>query len=136
MTEVVERLKERHLKATPQRLALLKCLEGKTHPTIEMIYETIKKDFPSISLATVYKNINTLKEEGLAVEINIGDGKLRYDINYMPHIHVVCRECGEIADLSDHDLLNSCIQKLSNAIEGKILRTEILVSIICPKCNR
>ena len=66
----VELLKTCGLKATPQRLCILKVLDRHEHPSIEALYEGIKEDYPSISLATVYKNLNTLLDEGVVVEVN------------------------------------------------------------------
>ena len=56
----MELLKNRGLKATPQRLSVLKILDSHTHPTIDELYEEICAENPSVSLATVYKNLNML----------------------------------------------------------------------------
>ena len=80
MTDFLYLLKSKELKATPQRLSVLKELEKKNHPTIEQLYEALREDNPSMSLATVYKNIATLKEKGVVIEVNVSDGKMRYDI--------------------------------------------------------
>ena len=96
----VQILKNANLKATPQRLGVLKVLNKHTHPTIDELYAEVKKDYPSISLATVYKNLNTLIEEKLAVEVSIPNQKSKYDIYEEPHIHVICEDCGEIEDLT------------------------------------
>ncbi|WP_200762596.1 Fur family transcriptional regulator [Nitrosophilus alvini] len=135
MTEVLGQLKEKNLKATPQRLAILKFLEKRTHPTIDEMYESVKKEFPSISLATVYKNVNMLKEAGLINELNPG-GKLRYDINKTPHLHAVCEVCGEIFDYFDEKLLKECSQRISSSIKhGETVKTDIMITIICHSCK-
>ena len=67
----MELLKNRGLKATPQRLSVLKILDSHTHPTIDELYDEICAENPSVSLATVYKNLNMLKDEGLVVEVNM-----------------------------------------------------------------
>ena len=95
-------LKMKELKATPQRISVLKELDKKTHPTIDDLYESLRKENPSMSLATVYKNLSTLKEKGIVIEINVTDGKMRYDIYSKPHIHLVCQQCSNIED-SDYD---------------------------------
>ena len=100
-------LKDRGLKATPQRIAVLRELGKKTHPTMEEMYSSIREENPTISLATVYKNVNLLKEQGIVIEINMPNGKMRYDYFARPHIHIICKNCGRIEDLDyDKNLLN------------------------------
>ena len=102
MNDFIQLLKSKELKATPQRISVLKELDKKTHPTIDDLYDSLKKENPSMSLATVYKNLAMLKEKGVVIEVNVADGKMRYDIYSKPHIHVVCSSCGAIED-SDYD---------------------------------
>lgn len=97
--ELVNLLKEHNLKATPQRLCVLKILKKHEHPNIDELYAQVKKEYPSISLATVYKNIGTLQERGLVVEVNVPNQKAYYDIYEEPHIHIICTKCGHIEDL-------------------------------------
>ncbi|HED6147789.1 TPA: peroxide-responsive transcriptional repressor PerR, partial [Campylobacter coli] len=101
--ELLQMLKKHELKATPQRLCVLKILKRHEHPNIEELYEEIKKEYPSISLATVYKNLNTLQEQGLVVEINVANQKTCYDIYEERHIHIICSKCGNIEDMSFQD---------------------------------
>ncbi len=135
MSEIIELLKTRKLKATPQRLAILEFLNGKTHPTIEEIYEAIKKGFPSISLATIYKNINTLKEMGVVTELNPG-GKAKYDINITPHFHGVCQNCGKIVDYFDSAAMEKCKDTLSEAVGEDIKGLNITIDIVCSDCSK
>ncbi|WP_187647204.1 Fur family transcriptional regulator [Nitrosophilus labii] len=135
MGEIIELLKEKKLKATPQRLAILNYLNHKTHPTIEEIFEEIRKSFPSISLATIYKNINTLKDVGIVMELNPG-GKLKYDININPHFHGVCEKCGNIEDFYDEDVIKACKDKLKKSMNKNIDRLNITLSMVCEKCAK
>jgi len=135
MGEILELLKEKNLKATPQRLAILNLLNGHTHPTIEEIYDEIKKIFPSISLATIYKNINTLKDAKIVTELNPG-GKLKYDINISPHFHGVCKNCGKIVDYYDESLMKECIKNIEDKTSQKIFGIDITVYILCDDCAK
>ncbi len=136
MNHFISLLKDKELKATPQRLCVLKELEKKLHPTIDDLYEALRVDNPSISLATVYKNLSTLKEKGVVIEVNVADGKMRYDIYSKPHIHLVCKKCGSIEDADyDKDLF-----EYQNAIEKnrgvKIDRMDIIASVeMCKLCQ-
>ncbi len=126
-------LKERGLKATPQRVAVLKELGKKTHPTMEEIYIGIREENPTISLATVYKNVNLLKEQGMVIEINIPNGKMRYDYLARPHIHLVCKSCRHIEDLDyDENLLN--FQNILEKSKGVVIdRLDVIASV--ERCN-
>ena len=126
--DFVSLLKTKELKATPQRLCVLKELEKKMHPTIDDLYEALRRENPSMSLATVYKNIGTLKEKGIVIEVNISDGKMRYDIYSKPHIHLLCTRCHSISDMDyDEDLFDYQVKLEKNqAIE--IERLDIIAS--------
>ncbi|WP_069638239.1 Fur family transcriptional regulator [Campylobacter pinnipediorum] len=133
----VSLLKRFGLKVTPQRLSVLKVLDKHTHPTIDELYEEIKKENPSVSLATVYKNLNTLKDEGLVVEVNIINQKPRYDIYEYPHIHVVCDNCGYVQDVSYDDAeLNKYQENLEKNLGNIIERLNLVANVkTCKKCR-
>ena len=134
--EFLKILKDRGLKATPQRVAVLKELGKKTHPTMDEIYSGIRVENPTISLATVYKNVNLLKEQGIVIEINIPSGKMRYDYLSHPHIHLVCKNCGCIEDLDyDENLFNfqNSLEKNRNIV---IDRLDVIASLeSCSFCK-
>ena len=127
--EFLKVLKERGLKATPQRVAVLRELGKKRHPTMDEMYNGIREENPTISLATVYKNVNLLKEEGIVIEINMPNGKMRYDYLARPHIHLVCKSCGCVEDLDyDENLLN--FQNiLENSRDVMIDRLDVIASV-------
>jgi len=117
-------LKKYDLKATPQRVIFLKELEDAGHLSIEELEKRIKKTIPTISTATVYKNINAMVEKGLLSEVKIPNGKNRYEITKGPHAHFVCENCGEIIDLHidtkclEKEIKNHLISHISVAIKG------------------
>ncbi|WP_458700797.1 Fur family transcriptional regulator [Sulfurospirillum sp. 1307] len=124
----IEVLKSAGLKATPQRVAVLKELDKKTHPTMDEMYENIKKDNPSISLATVYKNVNVLRDSGLVIEINIPSKKMRYDYLSKPHIHIVCSGCGHVEDLDYDKNLFDYQVKLEKSKNIQLDRLDVIAS--------
>lgn len=100
MKEIISKYKEKGLRLTPQRIAILKYLEGNTsHPTAEDIYRDVKRKYPTISFATVYNTLQTLKEAGDVMEITIDPIRKHYDPNTNPHHHIVCIDCNEIKDV-------------------------------------
>lgn len=135
--ELLQILKKYDLKATPQRLCVLKILKKHEHPNIEQLYTEIKKEYPSISLATVYKNLNTLQEQGLVVEINAPNQKTCYDIYEQKHIHILCTNCGNIEDASFEEIgldtyQGQLEQKLGKAIQHLAVCANVST---CKKCQ-
>jgi Fur family peroxide stress response transcriptional regulator len=95
---VARRLRERGYRFTPQRMAIVQAiLESRNHPSAEEIYRQVSAVFPMISLATVYKTLEVLKDIGEIAELSVG-GRTRYDGNPQPHIHLVCERCHSVTD--------------------------------------
>ncbi len=102
---VVETLKQHHLKATPQRLLIMQVLsDSREHPTAEQLFEKVQLSHPTISLGTIYKTLETLYEAGLAHKVHVADAAQRWDANMQPHHHIVCNDSGQIIDFEDEAL--------------------------------
>ncbi len=87
---------------TEQRAAVFRYLWGtETHPTADEVFVNVRGEVPGISLATVYKSLETLVGCGLAVKLSHGDGSARYDGRTDDHHHVRCLGCDRILDLPD-----------------------------------
>lgn len=89
------------------------------HPTAETIYMNVKKDFPNISLGTVYRNLSLLAEMGEIKKISTGIGPDRFDGITAPHYHVFCTECGSVSDLKMESIDHINIIA-GSGFEGKI----------------
>ena len=100
LDQMLSKLKEHDFRLTPQRLAVLKVLAvSEGHPTVERIYETVRVEFPTTSIATIYKTVNLLKQLNEVLELGFPDGSNRYDGNKpYPHPHVICTKCKKIID--------------------------------------
>lgn len=92
-------LKQHHLKATPQRIAIIDLMEHAGHISIDELYRSIRKSFSSISLATLYKNIHSMMEAALIREVKIPGHKARYEIEKGSHTHILCKACGDLKDI-------------------------------------
>lgn len=91
---------EHKFKMTPQRAAILGCLDGDTsHPSAEDIYARVKRRMPMISFATVYKTLDTLRDSGMLRELSIDPARKRFDPDTSAHHHAICTECGRIEDV-------------------------------------
>lgn len=96
----MKKYRETGLKLTPQRIAILRCLEGnKSHPSAEDIYREVSMAFPTMSLATVYNTLDALKQKDGVMELAIDPAKKRFDPDTKPHNHLICTECREIIDI-------------------------------------
>ena len=133
---MLSRLKENGLRLTPQRLAVLKILAcSADHPTVESVYEQVKKRFPTTSLATVYKTVAVLKKMNEVLELGFSDGTNRYDgIRPFPHPHLICNGCKEILgpDLSG---LKELRKEIGKETGYKILSHRLDFFGLCPKCQ-
>ena len=105
------------LKYSRQRESIKHFLaETKEHPTADTVYLHVKKQFPNISLGTVYRNLNLLTDLGEAVKISTPTGGDRFDGRLEPHNHFLCTKCGRLLDL---DLDMKSIEEVNRlAAEG------------------
>ncbi len=124
------------LAVTHQRQVIwetLMSLEG--HPSPEEVYDHVRKLIPSISLATIYKNVRTFIDHGLLSEVSLHHGSARLETNMDPHHHMVCLQCRTIEDLDETDLEPVRLKK--DAPEGfQIHRYSVEVHGLCSKCAR
>lgn len=98
MSGMVQTLREKGLKVTPQRVAIYNMLMATTaHPTAEVVWEHVKGEFPAVSFNTVYTTLNTLEQAGLVQRLHIG-GVAHFDAKVQPHAHLSCNHCGYVED--------------------------------------
>ncbi len=119
---IIQKLRDNGHKITPQRLAIVKILaKSEGHPSVETIHAQIKKDFPAMSLATVYRNNVRINSLGEVLELGFPDGSNRYDGNKpYPHPHVICIKCKQIID-PDLDSLDELKKEVAIATNFQIL---------------
>lgn len=100
MERIVRKYRGKGFKLTPQRIAILKFLDGNTnHPTADDIYTEIKKKYPTVSFATVYNTVQALRDRGELLEITIDPERKHFDPNPSAHHHIMCTGCGKIGDV-------------------------------------
>jgi Fur family peroxide stress response transcriptional regulator len=132
---IIKKLKDHGHKLTPQRLAIARILaKSEGHPSVETIHEQIKADFPTMSLATVYRTILLVKSFGEVLELGFPDGSNRYDGNRPnPHPHVICIKCKKIVD-PDLDSLDEMQKEVALETNFKILSHRLDFFGICNNC--
>ena len=135
MTDYVKLLQENDLKATFQRINILDVIDKSGHMSVENIYEEIIKIHPSISLATIYKNIILMVERAVLVEVPIAGKKPKYELTKRDHIHLVCTECGEVEDKPCMDETDEVLHALTDA-EGFVLnKRQVNLYGVCASCQ-
>jgi len=104
------------------------------HPTAEWVHRRARRRVPSISLATVYRNLKQLAEAGLIREIQAGGQSLRFDGNTGPHHHVRCLGCGRVNDL-ELPLDTRREQAAARALDFQVLGHHVEVQGLCAGCR-
>ena len=126
-------LRQHDLKATPQRLAITDILYKEGHISLENLYDLMVKKFNSISLATIYKNINLMLENSFIQEVKIPHTKSVYELVKEEHSHVICSKCNTIMDINlDTSKILNQATSLSNY---DLIESAIVFNGICPKCK-
>ena len=116
-----EKLQEKGLKVTPQRLAIYAAIvDLNNHPTAENVIEYIKKNHPNISVGTVYKVLDSLVENELLMKVKTDKDIMRYDAVLSKHHHLYCAETERIEDYED-EALNSLINAYFKKNKIKLL---------------
>ncbi len=137
-------LKQNGLKVTNQRVAILEVLNNRPgkHLTAEEIYDYVKKKFPEIGLATVYRTIQLLSDLHLIDKLNLGDGYVRYEIGRKNkeeschhHHHLICLDCGDIFAFQD-DLLETLEERIKETLGFVVEDHEVKLYGHCKKCSK
>lgn len=131
--DFVESLRKNNLKATPQRLTIVEALYLQGHINIDDLYSILKKKFPSISLATIYKNINAMIEISFLSEVKIPKQKSVYELTKIEHSHVVCSNCNTIMDV-EIDTIN-ILKQASELSNYTLLSSSIVFNGLCSNCK-
>jgi len=125
--------REKGLKVTPQRRLIFQALRGDVdHPTVEDIYRRVQEVMPDISLATVYHTLRDLEEMGEVLQLDLGEGKSRYDPCTDGHRHLVCLGCRRVLDvMNDFDGLELSPGETAGY---QIVRCDVVFYGYCPDC--
>ena len=119
-----------------QRERILELLRSTdAHPTANWIYGKLRKEFPNLSLGTIYRNIGILIQQGLINRIAFGSSFDHLDANMKPHYHFICQKCDSIIDLDvpPDQSLNAWPDM---SLGFRVSRHEIEFYGLCPKCAK
>jgi Fur family peroxide stress response transcriptional regulator len=127
---------ERGIAVTHQRQVLYETMQAMHgHPSPEEVYAEMKQRIPSVSLATVYKNIHLFVASGVFRELSMHHGTLRVEMNGEEHHHMVCSICRSITDLEDKDLKIGLPQEPQIVAGFLVERYAVDVIGVCPACQ-
>jgi Fur family peroxide stress response transcriptional regulator len=129
-SSIIKAFRGKSYKATPQRLAISRfALCCRDHPTAKMIYSQIKKEYPTVSLATVYATLLILKEVGLLQEMNLPQSKARFDPDMQPHVHLVCLQCDSI-------IVSKVIAEVAADAKFSVAGQVLEITGLCSRCKQ
>ncbi len=133
---MLRKLRGMGFRITPQRLAILWILaESKGHPGAEEIFAAVKVDFPTTSIATVYKTLAVLKTIGEVLELEFSNAHNRYDGKKpCAHPHLICIKCKRIVD-AELASMAEMTEKLASESGYKLISHRLDFYGICPECQ-
>ena len=125
-----------HMRMTSQREIILKELQNsRQHLTADELYERVKKFMPRISLATVYRNLETLSEAGIIGKLEISGRQKRFDYDVSEHDHIYCVQCHRVDNITlDRDVVES--KSFSSNIGYKVTGYRVEFAGLCPNCQK
>ena len=121
-------------KYSHHREAIINFLTGRTdHPTADVVYQYLRNDLPTISLGTVYRNLNQMAASGRILRLHV-DGKTdHYDACTDPHAHLLCTKCGAVCDIPI-DFEQDLIAQASESTPCQVNGVSVLFSGVCEDC--
>lgn len=120
-----------------KRQSIAECFKNTNeHPSAEAVYLKLKAEYPSLSLATVYRNIKELEEEGIIRSVGKVSEKERFDGNTAPHSHAVCSVCGKVIDIFDIPFPKEISEKAASETGFSVRYAEMRFSGVCPECRK
>jgi len=137
LDSMLRKLRETGFRITPQRLAILRILaESKGHPGAEDIYAAVRENFPTTTIATVYKTLAVLKSIGEVLEIEFSGDYNRYDGKKpYSHPHLICIKCRKIVD-PELASLADMTEKLALESGYELINHRLDFYGICPQCQK
>ena len=127
------------LSVTHQRLAIFEALaSSREHPSAEQLHKAVQRRIPTLSLATVYKNLEALKAIGAVVDVNPLHEQARYESALPgtgaghPHHHLVCTSCKRVRDLHDSELDRL---RVRDAQGFDVRAVRVQAEGLCPDCQ-
>jgi Fur family ferric uptake transcriptional regulator len=132
----IETIRSRGFRITPQREMIIEAIAHQgNHVKAEDVFARIQERTHAVNIATVYRTLDLLVEQGLSSRIDLGEGKVVYAIDqHGPHIHLVCRQCGQVID-ADQNLLHALSEQLLAGYQFAADLTHVSIVGLCNGCQ-
>ncbi len=119
-----------------KRQAIYDALRGsREHPSAEWVYQTLKPEYPDLSLGTVYRNIKGMVASGEVVCVGNVDGKDRFDAWIDPHAHLLCSGCGAVVDMDITEDMAAQCQAMAESNNIDLDLRSLRLAGRCSKCK-
>jgi Fur family transcriptional regulator, peroxide stress response regulator len=136
LEKLIKKSKDEGLKLTPQRMIIFHIIaEDNRHMTADEIYQMAKAEYPMLSPATVYRNMEQLVEAGLLAHLDLGGPSTKYDTNLEEHHHFVCEKCGKVTDVYLKDFRYELDKEKSMLGNVRIESPELYLHGVCGECG-
>ncbi|MEQ9619662.1 MAG: Fur family transcriptional regulator [Deltaproteobacteria bacterium] len=136
LEKFLSKSREKGLKLTPQRMVIFNILaESNRHMTVDEIYTKAKVQYPMLSPATVYRNMEQMVDAGLLTHLDLGGASVKYDTNLDEHHHFVCNECGKVVDLYLKDFNYDIDNDKSPLGNMRVDSTQLYLHGVCGECG-
>jgi Fur family ferric uptake transcriptional regulator len=133
---LIDALRLRGYRITPQREMIIEAIAHREHHiNAEEVFARVRERTRAVNIATVYRTLELLVEQGLASRIDLGEGQVVYATHqHGPHIHLVCRQCGQVMD-ANQDLLTALNEQLKSRYQFAADLQHISVLGLCSDCQ-
>jgi Fur family peroxide stress response transcriptional regulator len=108
-----------------------------THPSAEWVYNSLKGEYPDISLGTVYRNLAAFKKNGVLASVGVVNGEERFDRDTSDHVHFICDGCARVIDVEVQRSAaeEDAARALSERYGARVLRRSLSFYGICENCS-
>jgi Fur family ferric uptake transcriptional regulator len=133
---LIDALRLRGYRITPQREMIIEAIaHSEHHINAEEVFAQVRERTHAVNIATVYRTLELLVEQGLASRIDLGEGQVVYaTYQHGPHIHLVCRQCGQVMD-ANQDLLTALNEQLKSRYQFAADLQHISMLGLCSDCQ-
>ncbi len=133
---IIQRLQEKGMRLTSQRLAVIDVLvrKGHLHPGVRFIHKEAKKKCPGLSLSSVYANISELSRYGIIKSLEFDGKENRCEGNLEEHVNLICEHCGKISDFDLPAALNQ--KEVARQTGFMITRNRLEYYGYCEECTK
>jgi Fur family ferric uptake transcriptional regulator len=133
---LIDTLRSSGFRITPQREMIIEAIAHQgNHINAEEVFALVQQRTQSMNIATVYRTLDLLVEQGLVSRVDLGEGHVMYaTTQHGPHIHLVCRQCGRIID-ADQDMLSALKDQLKTEYQFAADLQHISLLGLCSSCQ-